>query len=426
MKSRHKIAAILAIAVVLFTGAVFHQAFAGVGVPRILSYQGRLLDSSGNLLGGSGTSYCFRFSLYNASSGGTQVWPAATASIMTATVANGVFNIGIGDTTAGGDALTYDFQDSDTIYLNVQVATKVDTLCTGGSEVFETLSPRARVVAAGYAINAYSVDGYAASTNASGTEIPVLASDTLTLAGVNPEINATGTNTLTLQGGAGTGAIQFFSANNYINSSTFHLTGTVQANALQAAVTPAQSANLSVLALGQLPIKNGLASGTFIGVNTSGTYNGDYLEFENNSSTVMEVASSGQLTIGTTTNVLNSLFYIASSSNIFTVLNNGSIGIGTTTPTNQLTIAADTVPTADQLSISNAGFPVTTAGTNGIQLTYVGGAAGVESAGERINLTPGTAAGGVWDDQHGDHKCLQDRFVRFRIRRSRNGARNFY
>jgi len=340
---------ILLLAATLFAGVVAQHAFAQTaGVPRILSYQGRLLSASGTLLGGVGTTYCFKFSLFNASSGGSQVWPVASPSIMSAPVANGVFNIGVGDTSAGGDALTYNFQDSNSVYLNVQVATLVDPACTGGSEVFETLNPRERVVAAGYAINSATVGGFGAGINASGTMIPVISSDTLTLAGVNPQINATGTNTLTLQGGTGTGAIQFFSANNYITSSTFRINGTVSGNMLQAAVAPTQAGNASVIALGQSAVKNGSASGTFIGINTSGIFNGDYLEFENNSSTVLNVASSGQVTIGTSTNLANSLFYVATSSNIFSILNDGtahlsgSFGINST-----LTVGSTTNITAD-------------------------------------------------------------------------------
>ena len=343
MKKYRTIIIVFGAFLLILIGAFVQNVRAAVGVPKILSYQGRLLNATGNLLGGSGTPYCFLFSLFNASSGGSQVWPAATASIMTATVANGVFNIGVGDTSAGGDALTYNFQDSDAVYLNVQVATKVDPVCTGGAEVFETLTPRERVVASGYAINSYAVGGFTAGTNASGTMIPVISSDTLTLAGVNPQINATGTNTLTLQGGAGTGAIQFFSSSNYVNSSTFRMNGMVSANALQMAVAPTQSANLSLVALGQLPVRLGSASGTYIGVNTAGTFNGDYLEFENNSSTVFTVASSGQLTIGTSTNVANSLFVVAGSSNLFTVFTNGNANLlGALNVTSTLSVGSST------------------------------------------------------------------------------------
>jgi len=62
-----------------------------------------------------------------------------------------------------------------------------------------------------------------------------------------------------------------------------------------------------------------------------------------------------------------------------------------------LQITANAVPTVDQVAISNAGQGVTTTGINGLSINYVGGAAAVESAGERIDLTPGTTSGGTWN-----------------------------
>ena len=193
--------------VLVFLGSFFQIAFAGTGAPRILAYQGRLMDASGNLLGGTGTPYCFRFSLYdNPTVGsGSELWPSGTPASMTVSVASGVFNVGIGDTSAGGDSLTYDFQSNDTVYLNVDVAPKTGGICG----TYETLSPRQRIFSSGYAINADTVGGFLAAQNASGNQIPVLSSGNLVLGGTNPIFSATSTNTLTLQGFA-TGNLQFF------------------------------------------------------------------------------------------------------------------------------------------------------------------------------------------------------------------------
>ena len=146
---------------------------AAPGVPNLLHYQGRLLDDTGNLLGGSGTEYCFRFSFYDDATVGapdTQLWPSATPGDMTVNVVNGVFAASIGDVSAGGDVLDYPFTD-DTTYLNIEVATQVGGVCGGGDESYETLSPRQRINASGYAINAGSVFG--TNQSAIGTTTPV-------------------------------------------------------------------------------------------------------------------------------------------------------------------------------------------------------------------------------------------------------------
>ena len=122
------------------------------GVPEIINFQGRLMDPSGNLLGSaSGTDYCYRFGIWDVSTGGTanpnQLWPGsfATPTTMTIVTRSGVFDASIGG--AGGDTLNFNFQDNDTIYINVEVATKVGASCTtGADEVFETLDPRPQIV----------------------------------------------------------------------------------------------------------------------------------------------------------------------------------------------------------------------------------------------------------------------------------------
>jgi hypothetical protein len=140
------------------------------------------------------------------------LWPSGSPSVASTTVTNGRFSFNIGDTSSGfPDALDYNFQDNKDVYLQVQVSSS-----SGGT--YETLSPRQRITAAGFAINAGTLLGFAPSQTPTGSNIPVLNSGNLLLGGTNPQLNATSTNTLTLQGGTGTGDIQFFSSSNKITS----------------------------------------------------------------------------------------------------------------------------------------------------------------------------------------------------------------
>ncbi len=207
--------------ILVLTGILRYPAvlLAATGVPEILNHQGRLLDGEGNLLGGDGTDFCFRFSMYSDSVVGapdTALWPSSAPSTMTVEVVDGVYSVGIGDTSADGDALDFDFFDTDEAYLNIEVAEQISSSCTGVT--FETLSPRLRIGASGYAINSNSVGGYTPSQSAVDEQIPVLTDGSLVLGDTNPSVTATGSNSLTLQGSSVTGSINFFNATNSLTS----------------------------------------------------------------------------------------------------------------------------------------------------------------------------------------------------------------
>src|SRR3989344_5780811 len=124
---------LIALAFVLAIPLPFNLAEAAYAPPQILTYQGRLTNSSGNLLTGT---YYFKFSIWSSPTvgSGTQLWPA-TANSVSATVTQGVFAINIGDTANGyPDTLDLDFSSASALYLEVKVSSDDST--------FETLSSR--------------------------------------------------------------------------------------------------------------------------------------------------------------------------------------------------------------------------------------------------------------------------------------------
>jgi hypothetical protein len=183
--------------------------------PTILSYQGRLTNASGSLLGGSsGTTYYFKFSIWSALSGGTKLWPTSDPTSYGVTVREGVFNVNIGDTANGyPDTLDYSFSSAN-VFLKVEVSSN--------NVSFETLSPRQQITSSAFAQVAGAVSG-AAYPSSFGTTTPfgtsvvsIEATSTqstgLTIRGFSSQIanlfqiqNSSGTNLFVVDSGGSVG-----------------------------------------------------------------------------------------------------------------------------------------------------------------------------------------------------------------------------
>lgn len=154
------------LSIVLLSFLFFSLFAEAAGVPTIISYQGRLADSNGDLLGGTGTTYYFKFSVWDNSTvgSGVRLWPTNAPSSSALSVRSGVFSVNIGDTVAGyPDALDYNFNTASNIYLQVEVSSDNST--------FQTLSPRQRVSATPFSQLSSAVSGSVMSSSF-GTTTP--------------------------------------------------------------------------------------------------------------------------------------------------------------------------------------------------------------------------------------------------------------
>jgi hypothetical protein len=107
-------------------------------IPRLISYQGRLTDVSGNPV--TDGAYQVRFRIYDAASGGSTLWDNGSVSV---TVTNGVFSYALGQATALPANL---FDNSAVRWLGVTVG--------AGTEI----TPRTQLVSTAYAFHAKSAD----------------------------------------------------------------------------------------------------------------------------------------------------------------------------------------------------------------------------------------------------------------------------
>jgi|GEM_PF-2591617 len=168
-KKQKSLFATLSIIICLCISISFvRQVDAATGTPSILSYQGRLTNSSGDLLGGSsGTTYYFKFSIWDSATvgSGTRLWPSSSPSAVSSTVRQGVFTVNIGDTASGyPHVLDYNFNTNSSIYLQVEVSSDNST--------FETLSPRQQITSAAFARLSSAVSG-TTTPSSFGTTTPI-------------------------------------------------------------------------------------------------------------------------------------------------------------------------------------------------------------------------------------------------------------
>ncbi|MBK8492443.1 MAG: hypothetical protein IPL49_16540 [Saprospirales bacterium] len=135
----------------VFFFLVSHFAFGQI--PQEISYQGVLTETDGTPVGDG--NYSMTFALYNTAMGGAPIWQEAKVVL----VLNGVFNVILGDVTP----LSPDFTDA--YWLGVKVGAAAE------------MTPRVKLTASAYSLNAEKVNGFEVSpTPSPNTILPLNAS----------------------------------------------------------------------------------------------------------------------------------------------------------------------------------------------------------------------------------------------------------
>lgn len=129
-----------------------------VTVPTKMNFQGRLTNSSGNILP-NGT-YNMRYRIYNAASGGTALWTetrlvSASAGV---TVTNGLFSVQLGDSTPIPASL-FTQNTQGTLYFEIELPTPATATSTSPAWTEGAMSPRNQLASSAYAFNSETLDG---------------------------------------------------------------------------------------------------------------------------------------------------------------------------------------------------------------------------------------------------------------------------
>jgi hypothetical protein len=336
----------------------FNTKTAYAAVPSIVDYQGRLENASGTLLGGlSGTSFDFKFSIWDAASGGSRLWPVSAPASTTLTVTNGVFSVGLGDTSVGFPALSLNFNSATPYYLEIDV-------WNATSSLFEAMNPRQAINAAGFAINAGTLNGFTQGTS-SNNLLQLDASGSINLPGGQLRmINSASCAALPALGG---GALCYDTSNNNLfvynsaSSSWVSLGGTSggtetlqQAYALGNTITTTDARDLS------FTLANTTTSANFLVNIASGSQSAFEVQYNGSNKLVVNSSSATFSLPVTITSVTSSLLKVTATG----LITAASAGVDYMVPSNNLSDLTNTSTARTNIGFSGGlGITITATGT---------------------------------------------------------------
>jgi hypothetical protein len=131
------------------------SASAATTLPTKMNFQGRLTNSSGNIV--SNGTYNMRFRIWNASSGGVQQWSEdrLVSASQGVTVTNGQFSVQLGSITS----LPASVFTSNSLYFEVELPTPATATGSSPSWTEGAMTPRNQLATSAYAYNAEMLDG---------------------------------------------------------------------------------------------------------------------------------------------------------------------------------------------------------------------------------------------------------------------------
>jgi len=368
---------------------------ATAGVNSQLSFAGKIaMKSDGTNV--TDNTYNMEFKIYqdgtNNGTGSTLKWTedflvtgsTGMPSTGGVTLTNGTFQVNLGSIcalsggTCGAKTNTGVDFNQQTLWLSVQIGNTSSCTVTSSTTSFNTgcggdgeMTPFVRLTSAPYALNSDLLDGLNASA------FGQLAS-TQTWTGANL-ISVTNTAAFKVQNASNFGVFNVNTSTNQVNI----YDGTATQGNLALSYNDGSSSGI-LASSAALVLNSNTTNSVTLDSGTTGAVN------------VATGANAKTATIGNQTGA-TALNLKSGTGNInLQPIAGGNVVFSESAGSN-LQITAAAPPTTDQLAISNAGQGVTTAGINGLSVNYVGGAAAVESAGERIDLTPGTTSGGTWN-----------------------------